>query len=151
MCALCARVARDVLVTAGDMLGATDGGGVERWLDNNKLIHTTYSCTHMLATGGARGSFRGKFRRFELLRVRPTVRTRGANLGERDASRFLICVRRSTYGERNVEVCPGEEQADDEASELTWDHLGIRDEKTRMKHEGDAAAGGGTPCAGGGG
>ena len=39
-----------------------------------------------------------------------------ANLGERDAPRFLICVRRSSYGEQNVEVCPGEEQAGDEAA-----------------------------------
>ena len=28
-------------------------------------------------------------------------------------------MRRSSYGERNVEVCPGEEQAGDEAG--TWD------------------------------
>ena len=29
--------------------------------------------------------------------------------------RFLICVRRSGDGERDVEVCPSEEQAGDEA------------------------------------
>ena len=33
------------------------------------------------------------------LRVRPTVRTSGANLGERGAPRFLICVRWSGNGE----------------------------------------------------
>ena len=65
----------------------------------------------------------------------------GANLGERDAPRFLICVRRSSYGERNVEVCPGEEQAGDEA--------GARDQRREDAHEGAAAACGGTPCAGG--
>ena len=36
------------------------------------------------------------------------------------------------YGERNVEVCPGEEQAGDEAGK-SFSLLGIRDEKTRMK------------------
>ena len=53
----------------------------------------------------------------------------------------LYCVRRSSYGERNVKVCPGEEQAGDEA--------GTRDQRREGAHEGDAAAGGGTPCAGG--
>ena len=36
-------------------------------------------------------------------------------VGERDAPYFLVCVRRNSYGERNVEVSPGEEQAGDEA------------------------------------
>ena len=40
------------------------------------------------------------------------------------------------YGEQNVEVCPGEEQAGDEA--------GTRDQRRECAHEGDAAAGGGT-------
>ena len=62
-------------------------------------------------------------------------------LGERDAPRFLISVRGISYGERNVEVCPGEEQADDEA--------GIRDQRREDAHKGDAAAVGGAPCAGG--
>ena len=39
-------------------------------------------------------------------------------------------------GERNVEVCQGEEQADDEA--------GTRDQRREDTHEGDVAAGGGT-------
>ena len=58
-------------------------------------------------------------------------------LGERDAPRFHICVRRSSNGERNMEVCPGEEQAGDEAA-------GTRDQRREDAHEGDAAAGGGT-------
>ena len=41
----------------------------------------------------------------------------------------------------NVEVCPGEEQAGDEA--------GIRDQRREGAHEGDAAAGGDTHYAGG--
>ena len=48
-------------------------------------------------------------------------------------------MRRSSYGERNVEVCPGEEQADDEA--------GTRDQRQEDEHEGDAAAYGGTHYA----
>ena len=54
------------------------------------------------------------------------VRTPGANLGERDAPRFLICVRRSGDGERDVEVCPSEEQAGDEA--------GTRDQRREDAH-----------------
>ena len=50
------------------------------------------------------------------------------------------CVRGSSYGERNMEVCPGEEQAGDEA--------GTRDQRREDAHEGDAAAGGGTHYAG---
>ena len=42
---------------------------------------------------------------------------------------------------RNVEVCPGEEQAGDEA--------GTRDQRREDAHEGDAAAGVGTRYAGG--
>ena len=60
-----------------------------------------------------------------LIRVQPTVRTPGVNLSERDAPRFLIRVRRSSYGERNVEVCPGEGQAGDEA--------GTRDQRSEMR------------------
>ena len=55
----------------------------------------------------------------------------GANLGERDAPRFLICVRRSGDGERDVEVCPSEEQAGDEA--------GTRYQRRGCAHDGDAA------------
>ena len=44
-------------------------------------------------------------------------------------------------GERNVEVCPGEEQAGDEAG--TWD------QRRQGTHEGDAAAGVGTRYVGG--
>ena len=73
-------------------------------------------------------------RKCGVLRVRPTVRTSGANLGERDAPRFLICVRRSGDGERDVEVCPSEEQAGDEA--------GARYQRRGCAHEGDAATGG---------
>ena len=47
------------------------------------------------------------------------------NLFHYDAPRFLICVRRSGDGERDVEVCPSEEQAGDE--------VGIKDEAARMK------------------
>ena len=47
------------------------------------------------------------------------------DLGERDAPRFLICVCRSSNGERNVEVCPGKEQAGDEA--------GTRDQRRRIR------------------
>ena len=47
------------------------------------------------------------------------------------------------YGERNAEVCPGEEQAGNEAGMHT------RDQRREGAHEGDAAAAGGTPCAGG--
>ena len=74
-----------------------------------------------------------------ILHIRPTVRTSGANLGERDAPRFLICVRRSGDGERDVEVCPSEEQAGDEA--------GTRYQRRGCAHEDGAATGGGTPCA----
>ena len=66
------------------------------------------------------------------------------SLGERDAPLFLICVRmhRSSNGngERNVEVCPGVEQAGDEAGKL----MSTRDQRREDAHEGDAAAGGGT-------
>ena len=61
--------------------------------------------------------------------------------GERDAPRFLICVRRSSNSERNVDICPGEEQAGDEA--------GTRDQRREDAHEGDSTtAGGGTHYAG---
>ena len=43
---------------------------------------------------------------------------------------MLICVRWSGDGERDVEVCPSEEQAGDEAGTRV---LGIRDEAARMK------------------
>ena len=49
------------------------------------------------------------------IRVRPEVRTSGANLGERNAPCFLICMCGCGDGERDVEVRPGEEQAGDEA------------------------------------
>ena len=49
-------------------------------------------------------------------------------LGERDAPRFLVCVRRSSHGERNVEHCPGEKN-----KQVTKQVLGIRDENARMK------------------
>ena len=49
-------------------------------------------------------------------------------MGERDAPRFLICVRGIGDGERNVEVCPGEEQAP-----AMKQVLGIRNETERMK------------------
>ena len=62
------------------------------------------------------------------------VRTPGANLGERDAPRFHICV-------RTCRSSNGEEQAGDEA--------GTRDQRREDAHEGDAAAGGGTHYAGG--
>ena len=65
--------------------------------------------------------------------------TPGANLGERDAPRFLFCVRWGGDGERDVEVCPDEEQACDEAG--TWY------QERGCAHEGDAATGGGAPCA----
>ena len=47
----------------------------------------------------------------------------------------------------NVEVCPGEEQAGDEAGKLTSKLT--RDQSREGAHEGDAAAGDGTPCGGG--
>ena len=46
----------------------------------------------------------------EVLRVRPTVRTSGANVGERDAPRIRICVRGSSNGERDVAACTVQEQ-----------------------------------------
>ena len=58
----------------------------------------------------------------------------GANLGERDAPRFLFCVRWSGDGERDVEVYPVEQQERDEA--------GTQNETARMK-----VTGGGNPCA----
>ena len=44
-----------------------------------------------------------------------------------------------------MEVCPGEEQAGHEAGKI----MSTRNQRREGAHEGDAAAGGGTPCAGG--
>ena len=51
------------------------------------------------------------------------------------APRLLIYMCGSGDGERDVEVCPGEEQAGDEA--------GARHQKRGCTHEGNTAAGGG--------
>ena len=56
-----------------------------------------------------------------------TVRTSRANLGERDTPHFLICVRWSGNGDRDVEVCSGEAQAGDEAGTR------IKDEAARLR------------------
>ena len=53
-----------------------------------------------------------------------------------------LCVRWSGIGDRDVKVYPGEEQAGDKA--------GTRYQRRGCALKGDAAAGGGTPCARGG-
>ena len=53
---------------------------------------------------------------------------------------YLLIRRGAAPYIRNMEVCPGEEQAGDEA--------GTRDQRREDAHEGDAAAGGGAHYAG---
>ena len=62
-----------------------------------------------------------------VLRVRQTVRTPGANLGERDAPRFLFCVRWSGDGERDVEF------VQTKSKHAMKQVLGIKNEAARMK------------------
>ena len=81
-------------------------GGVEKRLGG---VLDSYDHTHWRRCG---------------IRVRPTVRTPGANLGERDEPFSFACVGTANcYGERNVEVCPGE-------SKHAMKHeAGIRDQR----------------------